>query len=103
MNESAKEVMLKSFLHLKDKEIEKLKRNISDKNKQSIELEERIEAETNLMLMQKQLDEILSAFQKFVDSHEECLDFDGFTAQIVTQDDYHEACEAIDATRKEEK
>ena len=53
--------------------------------------------------LQKQRDELLSAFQKFVDSHEECLDFDGFTAQTVTQDDYHEACEAIDAARKEVK
>jgi len=58
---------------------------------------------SSLIALQRQRDELLSAFQKFVDSHEECIGFDEFTAQIVTQDDYHEACEAIDATRKEEK
>lgn len=35
------------------------------------------------------------ALEKFIDSHEECTDFDGFTAQIVSMDDYHEAQEAI--------
>ena len=57
----------------------------------------------SIRLIQKQRDELLSAFQKFVDSHEECLDFDGFTAQIVSLDDYHEAQEIIDAARKEMK
>lgn len=31
----------------------------------------------------------------FLDSHEECEDFDGFTAQIVSMDDYHKAQEAL--------
>ena len=35
------------------------------------------------------------AMKKFLDSHEECTDFDGFTAQIVSLDDYHEAQEAL--------
>ncbi len=35
------------------------------------------------------------ALEKFIDSHEECTDFDGFTAQIVSMDDYHEAQEAL--------
>ena len=35
------------------------------------------------------------AMEKFLDSHEECTDFDGFTAQIVSLDDYHEAQEAL--------
>ena len=43
----------------------------------------------------KQRDELLAAFNKFMDSHEECIDFDGFTAQIVSMDDYHEAQEYI--------
>ena len=84
MKESAKEVLLKSFLYIKDKEIETLHQQLAASQAR-----------------EKQRDELLSAFQKFVDSHEECFDFDGFTAQIVTQDDYHEACEAIDAARKD--
>lgn len=36
-------------------------------------------------------------FQAFVDSHEECLDFDGFTAHIVGMDDYHSAVGALEA------
>ena len=35
------------------------------------------------------------ALGKLLDSHEECTDFDGFTAQIVSMDDYHEAQEAL--------
>ena len=35
------------------------------------------------------------ALAKLLDSHEECTDFDGFTAQIVSMDDYHEAQEAL--------
>ena len=35
------------------------------------------------------------ALEKFIDSHEECTDFDGFTAQVVSMDDYHKAQEAI--------
>lgn len=31
----------------------------------------------------------------FLDSHEECEDFDGFTAQIVSMDDYHKAQDAL--------
>ena len=37
----------------------------------------------------KQRDELLAELQRFMDSHEECTDFDGFTAQIVSMDDYH--------------
>lgn len=33
--------------------------------------------------------------QKFIDSLEECTDFEGFTAYIATMDDYHEAVEAL--------
>lgn len=47
----------------------------------------------------KQRDDLLDAFEKFMDSHEECIDFDGFTAQIVSMDDYHEAQEAIAAVK----
>lgn len=35
------------------------------------------------------------ALEKFIDSHEECTDFDGFTAQVVSMDDYHKAQEAL--------
>lgn len=44
---------------------------------------------------EKHRDELLAALKKFLDSHEECADFDGFTAQLVSMDDYHEAQEAI--------
>ena len=50
----------------------------------------------------KQRDELLAALERFMDSHEECTDFDGFTAQIVSMDDYHQAQEAI-ASVKEKK
>lgn len=36
-----------------------------------------------------------TVLENFIDSHEECTDFDGFTAQIVSIDDYHEAQEAL--------
>ena len=45
--------------------------------------------------LEKQRDELLAALERFMDSHEECTDFDGFTAQIVSMDDYHQAQEAI--------
>ena len=50
----------------------------------------------------KQRDELLAALERFMDSHEECTDFDGSTAQIVSMDDYHQAQEAI-ASVKEKK
>ena len=43
----------------------------------------------------KHRDELLLALEKFMDAHEECTDFDGFTAQIVSMDDYHEAQDTI--------
>lgn len=36
-----------------------------------------------------------TVLENFIDSHEECTDFDGFTAQVVSMDDYHEAQDAI--------
>lgn len=47
----------------------------------------------------KQRDELLAALEKFIDSHEECTDFDGFTAQIVSMDDYHEAQKSFDRVK----
>lgn len=47
----------------------------------------------------KQRDELLAALEKFMASHEECTDFDGFTAQIVSMDAYHEAQEAIERAK----
>lgn len=51
----------------------------------------------------KQRDKLLTALEKFNDAHEECTDFDGFTAQIVSMDDYHEAQEAIASVKGETK
>lgn len=45
--------------------------------------------------LERQRDELLAALERFMDSHEECTDFDGFAAHIVSMDDYHEAQEAI--------
>lgn len=42
--------------------------------------------------------EMRKEFQSFIDSHEECEDFDGFTAQIVSMDDYHSATGSLEAT-----
>ena len=47
----------------------------------------------------KQRDELLAALERFMDSHEECTDFDGFTAQIVSMADYHQAQEAIESVK----
>lgn len=52
--------------------------------------------------LKQRLETVLAAAEKFLDSHEECTDFDGFTAQIVSMDDYHEAQDAI-ASVKESK
>ena len=55
-----------------------------------------------IVTLRKQRDELLAELQRFMDSHEECTDFDGFTAQIVSMADYHQAQEAI-ASVKEKK
>ena len=55
----------------------------------------RLSALEKLAVAEKQRDELLAALERFMDSHEECTDFDGFTAQIVSMADYHQAQEAI--------
>ena len=50
----------------------------------------------------KQRDDLLAELQRFMDSHEECTDFDGFTAQIVSMADYHQAQEAIARAKGEQ-
>ena len=50
----------------------------------------------------QQRDELLAALERFMDSHEECTDFDGFTAQIVSMADYHQAQEAIESVKGEQ-
>ena len=52
--------------------------------------------------LEKQRDELLAALERFTDSHEECTDFDGFTAQIVSMADYHQAQEAIARAKGEQ-
>ena len=52
--------------------------------------------------LEKQRDELLAAIERFMDSHEECTDFDGFTAQIVSMADYHQAQEAIARVKGEQ-
>ena len=62
----------------------------------------RLSALEKLAVAEKQRDELLAELERFMDSHEECTDFDGFTAQIVSMADYHQAQEAI-ASVKEKK
>ncbi len=52
--------------------------------------------------VEKQRDELLAELQRFMDSHEECTDFDGFTAQIVSMADYHQAQAAIESVKGEQ-
>ena len=49
--------------------------------------------------LEKQRDELLAELERLMDSHEECTDFDGFTAQIVSMADYHQAQEAIESVK----
>lgn len=66
------------------------------------EAAERLDIQTiTINVLQKQRDEIIAALEKFMNSHEECTDFDGFTAQIVSMGDYHEAQEAIASVKGE--
>ena len=55
-----------------------------------------------IVSLRKQRDELLAEFERFMDSHEECTDFDGFTAQIVSMADYHQAQEAIESLKGEQ-
>lgn len=71
----------------------------------SASLEEVIRAVDSEMELREQLAaeqaknvELREEFQSFIDSHEECEDFDGFTAQIVSMDDYHSATGALEAS-----
>lgn len=56
------------------------------------------ELEQQLAAEQAKNMEMRKEFQSFIDSHEECEDFDGFTAQIVSMDDYHSATGSLEAT-----
>lgn len=64
------------------------------------------EAETSykvdIATLEQQRDELLAELERFMDSHEECTDFDGFTAQIVSMADYHQAQEAIARVKGEQ-
>ena len=62
----------------------------------------RLSALEKLAVAEKQRDELLAAFERFMDSHEECTDFDGFTAQIVSMADYHQAQAAIESVKGEQ-
>ena len=59
-------------------------------------------AYNEIVSLRKQRDELLAALERFMDSHEECTDFDGFTAQIVSMADYHQAQEAIASIKGEQ-
>ena len=57
-------------------------------------------AYNEIVSLRKQRDELLAVLERFMDSHEECTDFDGFTAQIVSMADYHQAQEAIESVKE---
>lgn len=78
-------------------------RELKQKLKQLDELQKQLTDARNALLREgMQRDELLAALERFMDSHEECTDFDGFAAQIVSMADYHQAQEAI-ASVKEKK
>ena len=54
-----------------------------------------------IVSLRKQRDKLLAALERFMASHEECTDFDGFTAQIVSMADYHQAQEDIASVKGE--
>ena len=55
-----------------------------------------------ISLIEKQRDELLAALERFMDSHEECTDFGGFTARIVSMGDYHKLMEAVARAKGEQ-
>lgn len=78
-------------------------RELKQKLKQLDELQKQLTDARNALLREgMQRDELLAALERFMDSHEECTDFDGFTAQIVSMDDYHQAQEAIESVKGEQ-
>ena len=61
-----------------------------------------VEAQNEIHLLKKQRDELLAALERFMDSHEECTDFGGFTARIVSMGDYHKLMEAVARAKGEQ-
>ena len=55
-----------------------------------------------IVSLRKQRDELLAALERFMDSHEECTDFGGFTARIVSMGDYHKLMEAVARAKGEQ-
>lgn len=49
-----------------------------------------------ILAQQARIEQLNTTLNKFLDSHEECTDFDGFTAYIVSMDDFHDAQEEVD-------
>ena len=75
-------------------------RELKQKLKQLDELQKQLTDARNALLREgMQRDELLAALERFMDSHEECTDFDGFIAQIVSMADYHQAQEAIESVK----
>ena len=60
-----------------------------------------IELHQQLTAEQHKVKVLVDALERFIDSHEECTDFDGFTAQITSMEDYHEAQEALATVKGE--
>ena len=78
-------------------------RELKQKLKQLDELQKQLTDARNALLREgMQRDELLAALERFMDSHEECTDFDGFAAQIVSMADYHQAQEAIASVKGEQ-
>jgi len=60
------------------------------------------ERDTRIAQLERQRDELLAALERFMDSNEECTDFDGFTARIVSMGDYHKLMEAVARAKGEQ-
>lgn len=48
-------------------------------------------------------DKIKKSLELFLDCHEECTDFDGWSAFMVSMDDYHNAAEVLEDDSEEDQ
>lgn len=91
---------IEPFLNESDTEIESLKQQLAESQADLQKVTEQKNAMWfSLAVCQATNEKLRSDMSLFLDSHEECEDFDGFTAQIVSMDDYHKAQEALAISR----
>lgn len=87
---------IEPFLNESDTEIESLKQQLAESQADLQKVTEQKNAMWfSLAECQATNGKLRSDMRLFLASHEECEDFDGFTAQIVSMDDYHKAQEVL--------